>query len=364
MSAPGTTSAPEGRAAGPHSSPAPAPGRTLRVHVKNNHASPETFPPTPEGEAVFTITRERFEAAAARYPHVARHLDVFIDWDLDHFERSMRTAEVLVTWDLPTANLAEVAPNLRLIHVIGAGVEHLCPMDWVPTGVTVTNNRGAHADKAGEYGLMAVLMLHNHLPAILGNQRRARWESLYSTPIGGKTLLVIGTGSIGAAVARRCRTLGMRVLGVSRHGRPLDAVDEMHPPGGLDHLLPRADFVFLATPLTPETRNLLDARRQALMKRGAGVVNVGRAATMDYDALAANLRSGHLSGAVLDVFDPEPLPPGSPLWSTPNLVVTPHVSADDGDSYVPLTLELVFRNLERLLEGRPLDNVVRPELGY
>ena len=336
----------------------------MRIHVKNNHASPETFPPTPEGEAVFTITRERFEAAAARYPHVARQLDVCIDWDLDHFASSMRTAEVLVTWDLPTADLARVAPALRLIHIIGAGVEHLCPMDWVPPGVTVVNNRGAHADKAGEYGLMAVLMLHNRLPAILGNQRRAHWASLYSTPVAGKTLLVIGTGSIGAAVARRCRGLGMRVLGVSRHGRPLDAFDEMHCAAALDALLPQAHYVFVATPLTPETRHLLDARRQALMTRGAGIVNVGRAATMDYEALVGNLRSGHLSGAVLDVFEPEPLPPESPLWSAPNLIVTPHVSADDGDSYVPLTLDLVFRNLERLLDGRPLVNVVRPELGY
>ena len=336
----------------------------MRVHIKNNHASPQTFPPTPEGEAVFTITRERFEDAAARYPHVARNLDVLIDWDLDRFETSMRTAEVLVTWDLPTADLARVAPKLRLIHVIGAGVEHLCPMDWVPPGVTVANNRGAHADKAGEYGLMAILMLHNRLPALIGNQRRAHWESLYSTPIGGRTLLVVGTGSIGAAVAHRCRALGMRVLGVSRHGCPLDAVDEMRTTDRLDDVLPRADFVFVAVPLTPETRNLLDARRQALMKPGAGLVNVGRAATVDYDALVANLRSGRLSGAVLDVFDPEPLPPGSRLWSAPNLVVTPHVSADDGDSYVALTLELVFRNLERLLDGRPLVNVVRPELGY
>ena len=336
----------------------------MRVHVKNNHASPDTFPPTPEGEAVFTITRERFDAAAARYPHVARRLDVFIDWDLDHFASSMRTAEVLVTWDLPTENLAGVAPNLRLIHIIGAGVEHLCPMDWVPDDVTVVNNRGAHADKAGEFGLMAVLMLHNRLPAIIDNQQRKHWESLYSTPIGGKTLLVIGAGSIGAAVARRCRTLGMRVIGVTRHGRALGSVDEMHTTDRLDDLLPRADFVLVAVPLTPETRNLLDARRQGLMKPGAGVVNVGRSATVDYDALAANLRAGRLGGAVLDVFDPEPLPPGSPIWGIPNLVVTPHVSADDGHSYVALTLELVFRNLERLLDGRPLVNVVQPKLGY
>ena len=177
-------------------------------------------------------------------------------------------------------------------------------------------------------------------------------------------MLVIGAGSIGAAIAERCRALGMRVLGVTRHGRPLDAIDEMHTTGDLDDLLPRADFAVVAVPLTPETRNLLDSRRQALMKRGAGLVNVGRAATVDYEALTANLRSGRLSGAVLDVFDPEPLPPDSPLWSAPNTIVTPHVSADDGDSYVPLTLELVFRNLERLLEGKPLVNVVRPELGY
>ena len=344
--------------------PADRPCEPVRVHVKNNHASPDTFPPTPEGEAVFAITRERFAAAAARYPHVARRLDVFIDWDLEHFESSMRTAEVLVTWDLPTEDLARVAPKLRLIHIIGAGVEHLCPMDWVPEGVTVVNNRGAHADKAGEFGLMAVLMLHNRLPALIGNQQRARWESLYSTPIAGRTLLVIGVGSIGAAVARRCGALGMQVIGVTRHGRALDGVAEMHTAERLDALLPRADIVFVAVPLTPETRGLLDGRRQALMKRGAGVVNVGRAATVDYDALAAHLRSGHLSGAVLDVFDPEPLPAGSPLWRVPNLVVTPHVSADDGDSYVALTLELVFRNLERLLESRPLVNVVRPELGY
>ena len=134
--------------------------------------------------------------------------------------------------------------------------------------------------------------------------------------------------------------------------------------GALDRVLPRADFVFVATPLTTETRNLIDRRRQSLLKPGAGLVNVGRAATVDYDALADNLRSGHLAGAIVDVFDPEPLPPDSDLWEVPNLIVTPHVSADDGDSYVPMTLELVFRNMRRYLAGQPFENVVRPELGY
>lgn len=340
---------------------APAP---IRVHIKNNHASPDTFPPTPEGEAVFTITRERYEAVALRYPDVAARLDVSIDWGLASFHDSMATAEVLVTWDLPTENLAQIAPRLRWIHIIGAGVEHLCPMHWVPEGVTVVNNRGVHAAKGGEFALMSVLMLHNRMPAIIDNQRSARWSSLYSTPIGGTTLAVVGVGNIGGAAARLCRQAGLRILGVSRHGRACEHVDAMYRADAIDEVLPQADFVLMAAPLTAETRNLLDRRRQSLMKPGSSVINMGRAATMDYDALADNLRSGHIGGAVLDVFDPEPLPADSTLWSTPNLVVTPHVSADDGDSYVTITLELVFENLRRYLTNQPLVNAVRPELGY
>ena len=339
-------------------------GRAIKVHIKNNHASPETFPPTPEGEVVFTITRERYEEFAAGHSDVASHLEVFIDWDLDHFSQSMKTAEVLVTWDLPTENLREVAPYLRWIHIIGAGVEHLCPMDWLPENVTVVNNRGAHADKGGEYALMGVLMLHNHLPAIIANQSRVQWESLYSTPIEGKTVLIVGTGHIGRGAGRRLQTLGMQVLGVSRHGLEVDGVDQIYPVGQLDELLPQADFLFVSTPLTTETANLIDRRRQSLMKPGAGVINVGRAGTMDYTALVDNLESGHFCGAIIDVFDPEPLPGDSPLWHAPNLLVTPHVSADDGNSYVPMTLDLVFANMRRYLAGEPLENAVRPELGY
>jgi len=336
----------------------------IRVHIKNNHASPDTFPPTPEGEAVFTITRERYEAAAARHPDVAERIEAFIDWDLDNFADSMASAEALITWDLPTANLGTVAPNLKWIQITGAGVEHLYPLDWLPEQVTLVNNKGAHAAKAGEFGLMAVLMLHTRMPAVLANQRAAHWESLYATPVAGQTLLIVGVGSIGGAVAKHAKTLGLRVLGVSRHGRTHPDVEQMVTPDRLDDVLPEADFVFVSTPATPETRNLIDRRRLALMKPGAGFINVGRAAVVDYDALRERLEAGQLSGAILDVFDPEPLPPESPLWRTPNLLVTPHISADDGDSYVPLTLDLFFANMRRHLAGEPLQNVVRPELGY
>ena len=336
----------------------------LRVHVKNNHASPDTFPPTKEGEAVFTITEARFQAACDKYPDVATQIEVCIDWDLDRFAESMESADVLVTWDLPTDNLAMVAPNLQWIHIIGAGVEHLCPMNWLPDGITVVNNRGTHATKGGEFGLMSILMLHSRLPAIINNQGTATWSSLFSGSIVDKTVVIIGIGYIGASIARRCKALDMNVIGVSRHGRPVSGIDFVCTANDLDTVLLTADFVALAAPLTVETRNIFDRRRQALTKPGAGIVNIGRSGTMDYQALVENLQSGHFSGAILDVFDEEPLPESSCLWHTPNLIVTPHISADDGNAYVEMTLDLVFKNLERHLDGKPLNNIVDPALGY
>ncbi len=337
---------------------------SIKVHIKNNHAGPDTFPSTPESESVFTISMERFAASASRYDSIAKQLDVFVDWDTDHFTESMKTAEVLLTWNLPTENLAEVAPNLKWIHIIGAGVEHLCPMDWVPPGVVVTNNKGAHADKAGEFALMAILMLHNKMPALLTNQRNKIWESLFSTPIEGKTVGLIGVGSIGGGAAAQLSKMPVRIVGVTRHGRPHRHVDEMVAIDKLDEVLPGMDYVFISTPATPETNNLFNRQRLQSLKPGAGLINVGRSSVVDYDALAELLASGHLSGAVIDVFDDEPLLPDSPLWSAPNFIVTPHVSADDGDRYVPITLDLFFANMQRYIADETLMNIVRPELGY
>ena len=336
----------------------------LRVHIKNNHYRPDTFPNTAQGEKVFTITQQRFDAASLNHPDVARELDLSIGWDTDQFEKHMATADVLVTWDLPTEGLAKAAPNLKWIHIIGAGVEHLAPMDWLPTEVVLTNNKGVHAKKGGEFGIMSILMLHNHMPQIIQNQMAGKYDSLYSTPISGKTLVIIGTGSIGRSVARQAKAMGVYVIGVSRHGKNVPEVDEAVPVKDLDSVLPRGDFVFVVTPLTDETVNLLDERRLGLMKPGAGLVNIGRAAVVDYDALVVRLLDGSVSGAILDVFAPEPLPADSKFWKVPNLIVTPHISADDGNAYVSLTLELFFNNMRRLINGEVLQNQVNTRLGY
>lgn len=324
------------------------------LHIKNNRA----------GEALFRMTPERVAAALERRPDIAARLDVTIDWDTDNFAASMKNAHGLLTWDLPTQDLARLAPKLRWIHIIGAGIEHLQPLDWLPRGVTLVNNRGVHAAKAGEYGVMAILMLNNHMPALYDAQRAGRYDPRFATPVAGKTLAVIGVGEMGGAVARASRRLGLHVIGVRRHGRRARGVHEMFGPEALDEVLARADFVVVTVPLTAETANLLDRRRLDLMKTTAGLINMSRAGLVDYAALADKLADGTLAGAVLDVFDPEPLPPCSPYWNTPNLIVTPHVSSDDEESYAPLTLDLFFDNAARHLEGRPLRNRVRPRLGY
>ena len=336
----------------------------MKVHVKNNRWAAGSFPNTPEGEEVFTITQERINTVLENFPDMKGALDYFIDWDTDNFTSSMADADVLLTWDMPMDNLSEVAPNLKWIHCIGAGVEHMLPMDWLPEQVTLTNNKGVHAAKAGEFGLMAVLMLHSKIPAIVTNQQNSVFESLYTSPIAGKTLVVLGTGSLGGAGAKKVQQLGVHVIGVNRSGQPVDGCDEVVTTAELDSVLPRADYMLIATPDTPETRGLMDRRRLDLMKPSAGIVNIGREAVMDYDALCDKLEEGSLGAAILDVFDPEPIEEGSRLWGTKNLIITPHVSADDGDAYVPMTLGLFFRNMRLFLDDKPLLNPIQPTLGY
>jgi len=326
----------------------------IRLHIKNNRA----------GEQVFRITPERLTTTSKCHPEIARRLDSFIDWDFDNFEESMKTAHALVTWDLPTKNLAQIAPNLRWIHIIGAGVEHLQPIDWLPRGVTLTNNRGVHALKTAESAVMAVMMLNIGMPRLFTDQRNHAWNPRFSTPIAGKTIACIGVGKMGGAAARRFKQLGLKVIGVRRGENRHRYVDTMYPPAELKKVLSLADFVHVTLPQTPETIGLIGAAELDAMKPGAGIVNFGRAQVIDHPALTERLIDGRIGGAILDVHNPEPLPEDSPLWDVPNLIITPHVTSDDEFSYIPLTLDLVFDNLDRLLRGKPLRNRVNPKRGY
>ncbi|MCC6471518.1 MAG: D-2-hydroxyacid dehydrogenase [Alphaproteobacteria bacterium] len=312
----------------------------------------------------FEIDPRRFADAAAGHPALAARLDPVFSQDGSRFKETIATADVLIGWELPFRDLPKLAPKLRWLHLTGAGINHLLPLDWKPDRLTITNNRGVHAPKAGEFALMAIMMLNSRMPALMTHQRAHRWQQEFTPVIAGKTLVILGVGHMGGAAAEAVKPLGLRIIGVRRTRAPHAAIDEMVGPEDLARVLPQADFVLVAAPLTGRTKHLIGARELDLMKPGAGIANIGRAGVIDYQALAARLKTGRIGGAILDVFEPEPLPADSALWDTPNLVITPHCSSDDIQQYVPRTLALVFDNLERLAAGKPLRCVVDPALEY
>ena len=292
--------------------------------------------------------------------------------DLRQLEENLKTAAVLVTSSdvirdrrFPrNAALRAAAPELKLIHIIGAGVEGVLPLDWLPRGVRLTNNSGVHVDKAREFQLMALLALNARLPAIVTNQRSAKWEQLFTPLIRGKTVAVLGLGDMGRAAVSAANFLGLNVKGIRRASGRVPGVAKTFKTKQLLKAVKGADFLVIAAPLTAETKGLVNEAALRALKPGAGVINVGRASILDHDALARLLREGHLSGAILDVLPAEPLPAQSPLWSVPNLVVVPHVSSDDAEGYMRDTMALVCRNVERLRRGRAIMNVVDPKTGY
>lgn len=277
-------------------------------------------------------------------------------------QEEIETADVLVGWEFPRDVVAR-ARNLRWIHVIGAGVEHLYPLDWVPQGVVVTTSSGAHVAKAGEFIACALLMLNNDVPLHITNQRAHKWSEWHSGCIGGKTATVVGVGALGGEGARQAKRLGLRVRGVRESGELHDHVDEMYGPNELDRAIAGAHFLLVTAALTPATSGLIGAAQLDLLAPGAGVINVARAGIVDYRALAVRLADGSVGGAVLDVFDQEPIPADSRLWDCPRLIITPHVALDALD-YTERMLTIFAENLALLDSGRPLRNQVRRDRGY
>jgi len=338
--------------------------KKIKIHVKNNHWAAGSFPTDAEGEKVFTIKNSHFEKAFEKFPEIKEKVEIFIDWDEDNFNSSMSNSDILITWNFPTSNLKKVSPNLKWIHCVSAGVEHLLPLNWMFEGLILTNNSGVHSKKAGEYGLMSILMLHNHIPKIISNQKNKKFESLFSTPIAGKTIVVVGTGNLGGAMIRLLAPLGPKIIGVNRKGEAVDGCSKVITVDKIDSILPEADILYLAMPETPGTKNLISRKRLDLLKPSCGIVNIGRQSAMDYDVLCEKLRTNKLAGAILDVFAPEPIELNSKLWQIPNLIITPHVSADDGESYVRLTLELFTKNLKLFISNKPLINQINKNFGY
>ena len=338
--------------------------KKVKIHVKNNHWAPGFFPTDAEGEKNFTITKDDFDRALEKFPEVKEKIEIFIDWDEENFNSSMANSDILLTWNFPTSNLKKIAPNLKWIHCVSAGVEHLLPLDWMFDGLVLTNSSGVHSKKAGEYGLMSVLMLQNHMTKIITNQKSKKFISLFSNPIAGKTIVVVGTGALGSSMIKLVVPLGANIIGVNRKGRAVEGCSKVVTTDKIDSVLAEADILYLALPETPETKNLINRKRLDLLKPSCGIVNIGRQSAMDYEVLCEKLNKGELAGAILDVFTHEPIEGSSKLWNTPNLVITPHVSSDDHGSYVKMTLDLFVKNLKFFISNKELVNQIDKDLGY
>jgi len=326
----------------------------MRIHVQNLPGDPH-----------FSVTPAQWAAAAARAPDVSAGHDVTFGETPEEFHAAIPEAEALVAQTGEVRKLFPAdAPSLKLIYCTAAGLDSLAPFDQLPSDAALLNNRGAHGAKAGEYGIMALLMLAAGMPGFVTAQRAGEWAPRHGSVLAGRHVAVAGLGTLGGAVAEQAARFGMRVTGVRTRAEPHPECARVTALSDIDSVLGDVEFLVLALPLTDATRGVLDRRRIALLPPGAGVVNIGRGALLDQDALCDALESGHLSGAVLDVFVPEPVPPGHRLWTTPNLVMTPHVSADDPETYVPLSLDIFFRNLLAFREGMPLPNRFDKERGY
>jgi phosphoglycerate dehydrogenase-like enzyme len=287
--------------------------------------------------------------------------------DLDRLREALPGADVVLGSNFRSGRLREVwsaADRLRWIHWTGAGVDALLFPELIESEVVVTNSRGIYDGAMAEYVLGLVLDYAKDLGRTHALQQARVWQHRLTERIAGTRALVVGTGSIGREIARMLRAVGIEVTGVGRRRRENDPLlGTVHGREALDRLLPEADWVVLVTPRTPQTEGMFGAAQFEAMKPTARFINLGRGALVDEEALIAALRAGALAGAALDVFGTEPLPPASPLWTLPGVIVSPHMSGDFF-GYPRVLGELFLDNFRRYRAGEPLRNVVDKAAGY
>jgi phosphoglycerate dehydrogenase-like enzyme len=281
-------------------------------------------------------------------------------------DRVLQEMEVLAAWGFSgevTPEMLAKSPNLKWLHVLSAGIERLPFDDLINRGILVTNSRGIHGIPIAEHVFAFILSFVRGFNILIRQQIGRKWKKNKTQEVWGKTLGIIGAGSIGTEIAKRGKAFGMEVIAVKRNPEPVEGIDRVYPPEDLKRVLSMSDFVVLSVPLTKETYHMIGEKELAAMKPSAYLINISRGDVIDEQALIKVLREGRIAGAGLDVFSTEPLPEDSPLYGMENVIITPH-NAALSPMYITRAMEIFTFNLKAYKEGAPMKNIVDLRRGY
>ena len=317
--------------------------------------------PSPTADTTVAVLLAPGEAAPDGLDEVSELAHVRLTADAPALTRALERAEVVFAWDFRSRLLADAwshARALRWIHAGSIGVEAFLSDEVLASDVVITNTRGVFERPIAEYTLAAILMFAKDLKQTVALQQERRWVHRETEVLKGRRVVVLGAGGVAKEVAPLLRAVGMDVLVVGRRARRNDPrLGRVFATTEVDRVLPSADFVVAALPLTSETRGYLGPRRLSLLRPGARVINVGRGGLIDENALLKALREGRIAGAALDVFADEPLPPEHPFWRMDEVLVSPHMSGDR-IGWERAVVAGFAENLRRWQAGRDLLNVV------
>jgi phosphoglycerate dehydrogenase-like enzyme len=306
-----------------------------------------------------------FVAPLSRLP---KNIDSLITEDLEKLKAAVPDADALLYAGFSDAlvRILPLAVRARWIHSLWTGVEGILTPDMLKHPAILTNGRGAFRWPLADWVAAAMLFFAFDLRRVIRQQEKRVWQPFITTSLEGRTLGIVGYGSIGGAAVVRARAFGMKIAALRRRPQLLEndpMVDHAYAPGQIKDLLAASDYLLLAAPLTADTRGLIGEGELAAMKPSAVLINVGRGPVVDEAALIRALESGRIRGAALDVFDKEPLPAEHPFWQMPNVLVSPH-TADRVEGFLAPAFECFFENLDRFLKAEPLQNIVNKQAGY
>lgn len=308
------------------------------------------------------------EVAAEIEPHLPADIKVVLVDSEGNLDHDATDAEVYLSWFFLRSHILHrvlaAAPALRWHHAPNAGVNHILTPTYLERDLILTNGAGVHAIPIAEFVLTYILSHAKNLAQLQALQAERHWKRAFPIQeLTDATLLIIGAGGIGQAIATRAKAFGMRIIGTRRHPQALPNFDLVVGVDEWRSHLPSADYVVIATPLTSETQGLIDEKVLRSLPAHAYLINIARGAVVDEPALIKALTQGWIAGAALDTVVTEPLPSDSPLWSVPNLLITPHCSGHS-PKVKQRSIELFLDNFNRYQTGQPLRNVVDKQAGY